>query len=166
MHVVRCIAERSHLLYLFLGLHLLGEGGIEILQGLGIVAFAEGDLVELFLHLGGEGIAHDVGEMFLEEGTHHVPGIRDTDRPTLLDDVLAVIEGLDDGSVGTWAADATLLEFFHETGFRVPSGRFGLLLLGRKILEGDCLTGGDGSEENVVVLGSDIADEPPGGDDD
>ena len=82
-----------------------------------------GDLVEVVLHLGGEGVVDEVGEVALHDVDHREGGERRHERRTLLPDVAAVLDGADDRCVGRRTPHAEFLEAFDERRLREATRR-------------------------------------------
>ena len=114
----------------FLGLlHLLAEVLVEIAQDLLPVLFAILDFVQAALHVGGEGIVHDVLELVLHQARDHLAQRRRVEVLAVLDHILPVHNGGDGGGIGRGAANALLLQRPDEGGLGVARGGLGKLLL-------------------------------------
>ena len=82
-----------------------------------------GDLVEVVLHLGGEGVVDEVGEVAFHDVDHREGGERRHEGRTLLPDVAAVLDGADDRCVGRRTPNAEFLEAFDERRLREATRR-------------------------------------------
>ena len=108
-----------------------GEVAPEPVEHAFIIALPGGDIVKLFLEIGGELIAH----IFAKE-----IGQKDRDQPAfilgekavlLFAHIAAVLDGRDDGRIGGRAADAQLFHALDQRGLGEARGRLGEMLLGR-----------------------------------
>ena len=94
---------------------------------------AVGDLVEVSLHAGGEGVVEQVREVLHEPVRDQLANLLGMEAPVLQRDVAAVLDRGDDGGVGGRPADAALLQLAHETRLAVAGRRLGEVLHGLHI---------------------------------
>ena len=92
-------------------------------------------LVQLFLHLGGEGGVHDVLELVLHQAGDHLAQGGRTEGTALLHHILPVEDGGDGGGVGGGAANALLFQRPDEGGLGIAGRRLGEVLLLVRLLE-------------------------------
>src|SRR5262249_15795232 len=92
--------------------------------------FARGDLVELGFEIRSEIVFDIAPEETLQEGRHDSPAIVRNEAVLLHRDVIALAQLLQDRGVGGWAADAQLLQLFHQARLRIARRRFGEVLVG------------------------------------
>ncbi len=112
---------------------------IEALQPLHTVGFSPGDAVEVGLHVGGELVLDQVGEVLLEQAHH---GERDPvgdQRGSARGDIPAVDDRGDRRGEGRGSTDTQLFESFDEACLGVTRGRAGLVTLGLDVDEGENL---------------------------
>ncbi len=95
---------------------------------------AVGDLVELVLHAGREGVIDEIREMTLQQRDHGKGREGGDERRALLPHVAAVLNRPDGRGIGRGAPDPELLEGPHQTGLRVARRRAGLMAAGRQRL--------------------------------
>src|SRR5262249_46004193 len=124
----------------------------EILQHLLPVGASAGDVVELVLEVGGEIVLNVAVEELREEGRDDAAALLG-DEPTLLQpDVLAVLQHLDDRSVGRGPADPELLELLHQARLAVARWRLGEVLLRRDSAAGECGVLGERRQAPVLLV--------------
>src|SRR6266849_1198615 len=109
--------------------HRGGEVAPEILQHLLPGNAAVGDLVELVLEIGGEGVLDIALEEALEEGGHDAAAILGDEALLVDPHIFSVLQHLDDRGIGGRAADAELLELLHQARLAVARRRLGEVLL-------------------------------------
>src|SRR6266849_5625355 len=109
--------------------HRGGEVAPEILHHLLPGNAAVGDLVELVLEIGGEGVLDIALEEALEEGGHDAAAILGDEALLVDPHIFSVLQHLDDRGIGGRAADAELLELLHQARLAVARRRLGEVLL-------------------------------------
>ena len=88
-----------------------------------------GDLVELFLEMGGEVVFDVAREVGLQEGGDDAAAILGHEALAVDLHVVAALQHLDDAGVGRGPADAELLELLHQAGLGIARRRLGEMLL-------------------------------------
>ena len=109
------------------------EGTVELLEHRDLAQVALGDVVELPLHVGGEGDVDHVGEVLDQLVGHDLARIGGLEPLLLERHVLAALDRLDDRGVRRRPPDAELLERLHERGFGVSRRRLREVLLGEHL---------------------------------
>ena len=115
---------------------------------------AAADVVELLLEGGGEAGVNVALEEAGEEGGDEAAAILGDEAAVLEADVFAVAEDGEDAGVGAGAADAELLHFFDQAGFRVARRGLGEVLVGVGALAGDRVTLVHGGQHAAFVGGA------------
>ena len=121
---------------LALGRFQLGqEVPVELVEHVAPAALALGDLIQGFLHLGGEVVVHQVGEAFRQPVGDDVAHLLRVETAVVLTDIAPVLDGGNNRGVGGGPADAALLQFLHQTGFGVARRRLGEVLVGVHLID-------------------------------
>src|SRR6266545_2623125 len=110
------------------------------------------DLVELLLHARGEGDVHLAWEGADELVRHEQAEVGGLEVLLHLLDVRLLLDGLEDGGVGGWAADAALLHLLHERGLVVAGRRLGEVLVRVELDEPELLALLERRELPLLVL--------------
>ena len=110
-------------------MELGGEIAVKVIQKGLPVHIALLHLVQPLLHLGGEGIVHNVVELVFHQPGDHLPQRGGTKGLALLDHILPIQDGGDGGSVGGGPADALLLQGPDQGRHRVAGGGLGKVLV-------------------------------------
>ena len=96
---------------------------VEVGQPLHPVALPGGDAVEVVLHLRGEAVVDQPGEVLLEQADNREGGERRHQRSSALEDVAAVLDRAEDRRIGRRPSDAQLFQRLDEARLGVASGR-------------------------------------------
>src|SRR5262245_7164354 len=110
---------------------------VELPQELDPLALAPRNLVEVFLHFGGEVRLDEVAEMIAQQCGYGERGEAGYQGLALPEDVSAANDGGNRRRKGGRPADTESLQFLDERGLRIPRGRRGLVLLRLGIEEDD-----------------------------
>src|SRR6185437_15230937 len=86
------------------------EGAPELAQHLAPVDLAVGDVVQLFLEMGGEVVLDVAGEIGLQEGGHDATAVFGNEALAVEPDIVTALQDFNDRGVGRGPADAELLE--------------------------------------------------------
>ncbi len=112
----------------FGGLQLLLKGIVELVEHLRHLFLAGGDVVELVFHLGRELEVENLGKLIDQEVGHRHSQVGRVEAPLFLLDVAAILDRLDDGGVGAWAADGLFFKGLDERGLAVAGRGLGEML--------------------------------------
>ena len=135
-------------------IHPVAVGGAEVEVGqhgepLGLTG---GDLVEHVLHLGGERVVHQLGEvLFQQPGDREGQPGRDQ-RGSLLEHVVPAGDRADDRRVRRRPADLQLLQLRHQRGLGVAGRRASLVTRGRDLLGPQLLSFGELRDAPLAVV--------------
>ena len=105
------------------------KAAVEVREHLLPVGLSLLHLVQPLLHLGGEGVVHDIVEFVLHQAGDHLAQRGGAEVLPLLHHVLPVQDGGDGGGVGGGASDTLLFQSLDEGGLGVPGGGLGEVLV-------------------------------------
>ena len=136
----------------------LGLAEVEGREHRDAVSVAARNLIEGLLHVGGELVVDEIGEVFLEQpgDGEGQPG-RNEGR-SLLEDVVTAGNGADDRGVGRRTADLQLLEFRHQTGLGVAGRRTCVVTVGRHLARIQVLALRELGQALLGVVGGSLVD--------
>ncbi len=125
---------------------------VEVAQVAVAGALAGRDVVERRLHVGGELGVDQAGELPLEQVVGGERGEGGNQLLTLLADVPAGLDGLDDAGVGARASDALGLEKLHQARVGEPRRRLGLVPFRPHLAAAQRLVDGEWGKRLVTVV--------------
>ena len=134
-HIGHLVGHLDALGVLLGGLELLGKAAVEAGQDVPPVLLALFHLVQPFLHVGGKGGIHDVGEFLLHQAVDHLAQGGGTQVFPLFHHILPVQNGGDGGGIGGRTADPLLFQRLDEGGLGIAAGRLGEVLLGGGLVQ-------------------------------
>jgi hypothetical protein len=108
---------------------------VEAVEQVGPALLAVFNGVEFNLKIGGVLGIKDVGEVFNQQAGNDGANLGGNELRADLFDVIAVLDGVNDGGIGGGASDAALLEYLDQRGLVVTGRGFGGLLLRIELLQ-------------------------------
>ncbi len=129
----------------------LGATEVEVVQPRNGFALTTGDGVEFILHPGGEVIVDEIREVVLEQMDHRDGGESRNQGLTLVPDIAAILDRLDDGGVGRWSADAARLEFLDQSRLGVSRRRLSGVIGGIDPFDTGVLPGGEPRQDFLLI---------------